>query len=41
MRLLNVDIWELAGFKDKLICHSILAAVMVGGGIQEFVNDTD
>ena len=39
MRLLNVDTAEFAGF--KLICHFILAANMVRGGIREFVNDTD
>ena len=41
MRLSYVDTRELAGFKDKLICHFILTADMVRGGIQEFVNDTD
>ena len=40
-RLSNVDMWELVGFEDKLICHFILAANMVRGGIGEFVNDTD
>ena len=41
MRLSNVDTRELVGFKDKLICHFILAMGMVGGGIWEFVNDTE
>ena len=38
MRLLDVDTWELVGFQNELICHFILAADMVGGGIWEFVN---
>ena len=41
MRLLNVDTRELVGFKDKLICHFILVADMLGGGIREFMNDKD
>ena len=41
VRLSDVDTGELAGFKDKLICRFILSADMVGGGIQEIVNDTD
>jgi hypothetical protein len=41
VRLSNVDTEELAGFKDKLICHFKLAADMVGGDIWEFVNDMD
>ena len=32
---------RLSGLKYKLICHFKLAADVVGGGIQEFVNDTD
>jgi hypothetical protein len=32
---------RLKRLKYKLICHSKLAADMVGGGIQEFVNDKD
>ena len=41
MRLSNVDTGELAAFKDKLICYFILSADRLGGGIWEFVNDTD
>ena len=41
MRLSDVDTWDLEGFLNDLICHFILAADIVGGGIQEFVNDTD
>ena len=43
VRLLDIDIdtWELAGFQNQLICCFMLAADMVGGGIWEFVNDTD
>ena len=33
VRLLNVDTRELAGFKDKLIWHFLLAANMVRGDI--------
>ena len=36
--LLDVDTWELAGFLNQLICHFMLVADMVGGGIWEFVN---
>ena len=41
MRLSDVDTWELAGFQNQLICCFMLAADVVGGGIQEFVNNTD
>ena len=41
VRLSNVDSRGLLGFENKLICHFILAVDMVGGGIWEFVNDTD
>ena len=41
MRLSNVNAEELAGLKNKLICHFILAVDMFGAGVQEFVNDTD
>ena len=41
MRLSDVDTRELAGFQNELICRFILAANMVGDGIQEFVNDMD
>ena len=41
MRLSDVDTWELAEFQNELICHFILVADMVGGGIQKFVNDMD
>ena len=40
----RVRLWELVGFKDKLIYHFVLAADMIGGGggsIREFVNDKD
>ena len=37
VRLSDVDTRELAGFQNELICCFIL----VGGGVQEFVNDTD
>ena len=38
VRLSNIDTGELAGCKDKLICHFKLAADMVRCGIREFVN---
>ena len=41
MRLSDVDTWELAEFQNQLICHFMLAADMVGGGIWEFVNNMD
>ena len=41
VRLLNVDTGRLSGMKYKLICHLKVAADMVGGGMREFVNDTD
>ena len=41
MRLSYVDTRELAGFKDKLICHFMLGADVVRGGIREFVNNMD
>ena len=41
VRLSDVDTRELAGFQNKFICHFILFADMVRGGIREFVNDTD
>ena len=41
MRLSDVDTWELAGFQNPLICRFMLAADVVGGGIREFVNNTD
>ena len=41
VRISYVDTRELAGFQNKLICHFILAADMVEGGIWEFVNNTD
>ena len=41
VRLSDVDTWKLAGFQNQLICHFMLVADMVGGGIREFVNNTD
>ena len=41
VRLLDVDTRELTGFQKELVCRFILAVDMVGGGIREFVNDTD
>ena len=41
VRLSNVDTGELAEFKNKLICHFLLAADRIRGGIWEFVNDMD
>ena len=41
MRLSDVDTWELAGFQNQSICSFMLVADMVGGGIREFVNNTD
>ena len=39
--LSDVDTWELVGFQNELICHFILAADLVEGGIWEFVNDME
>jgi hypothetical protein len=36
VRLSDVDTRELAGFQNELICHFMLAADVVGGGIWEF-----
>ena len=41
MRLSDFDTRELAGFQNELICHFILAVDLVGGSVQEFVNDMD
>ena len=41
VRLSDVDTWELAGFQNQLICRFMLAADVVGAGIQEFVNNMD
>ena len=41
MRLPDVDNRRLSGLKYKLICRLKLVADMVGGGIREFVSDTD
>ena len=41
MKLSNVGTRRLTGLKYKLICLFKLVADIVGGGIQEFVNDTD
>ena len=41
VRLSDVDTKELTGFQKELICLFILMADMVGGGIREFVDDTD
>jgi hypothetical protein len=40
VRLLDVDNGRLSGLKYNLICLFRLAAEMVRGGIEEFVNDT-
>ena len=41
VRLLDVDTWELVVFQNQLIRCFMLAVDVVGGGIQEFVNNTD
>ena len=41
VRLSDVDTWELAGFKNKLIRCFMLVADVVGGGIREFMNNAD
>ena len=41
MRLSDVYTGKLSGLKYKLICRFKLAVDMFGGGIWEFVNDTD
>ena len=41
MRLSHVDAGRLLGLKYKLICNFKLAVDLVGGGNQEFVNDTE
>ena len=41
VRLSDVDAWELARFLNQLIHCFILAVDVVGGGILEFVNNTD
>jgi hypothetical protein len=41
VRLLDVDIWELTGFQNKLIRRFMLAADMVGDGIRKFLNNAD
>ena len=41
VRLSDVHTCELAGFQNQLICHFMLAADVVGGGIREFVNNAD
>ena len=40
VRLSVVDTWELVGFKNQLVRSFMLAADVVGGGIQKFVNNT-
>ena len=35
VKLFDVDTWELVGFQNELIRRLMLAADMVGGGIQE------
>ena len=37
VRLSDIDTWELAGFQNQLIRRFML----VGGGIREFVDDTN
>ena len=39
--VIDVDNGRLSGLKYKLICHFKLMADMIGGGIQEIVNDMD
>ena len=41
MRLSDVDTWELMGFQHKLIHSFMLAADVVGGSIQKFMNNVD
>ena len=41
MKLPDVDTWKLTEFQKQLICCFMLVADVAGGGIQEFVNDTD
>ena len=41
VRLSDVGTWELAGFQNELIRRFMLAANVVGGGIWEFMNNTD
>ena len=41
MRLSDVNTERLSELKYKLVCHFILAADRVGGGIREFVYDMD
>ena len=41
MRLSDVDTWELAGFQYQLICSFMLVMDVVGGGIREFVNNSN
>ena len=41
VRLSDVDTWELAGFKNQLICRFMLVVDVVGGGIREIINNTD
>jgi hypothetical protein len=41
VRLSDVDTGRLLGLKYKFVCCLKLAMDMVGGGIWEFVNDTD
>ena len=41
VRLSDVDAWELAGIQNQFIHCFMLAADVVGGGIREFVNNTE
>ena len=38
---MDVNTGRLSGFKYELICHFRLVVDMIGGGIREFVYDTD
>ena len=41
VKLSDVYTRELAGFQNKLIRRFMLVADVVGGGMREFVDDTD
>ena len=41
VRLSDVDTWKLAGFQNEFICRLMLVVDVVGGGIWEFVNNSD